>query len=208
MYNGERFNSITHLVGTILAFVGFGGLLTIAFQEYNWRIISSFTVFGITLTLLYSMSTLYHSIQSVQLKNLFQKFDHACIYLLIAGTYTPYMMLSLKNDGGMIMLLLIWSLAVVGLSIDVLVKKRIVWLQILIYLSMGWICIFKFSELKNVLPAEGFNWLIIGGVAYTVGVVFYILDKKNKLNHAHGIWHLFVLAGSISQFISIVFYVR
>ena len=208
MYNGERFNSITHLVGTILAFVGFGMLLTIAFQEYNWRIISSFTVFGITLTLLYSMSTLYHSIQSVQLKNLFQKFDHACIYLLIAGTYTPYMMLSLKNDGGMLMLLLIWSLAVVGLSIDVLVKKRIVWLQIIIYLSMGWVCVFKFSELKNALPAEGVNWLIMGGVAYTVGVVFYILDKKNKLNHAHGIWHLFVLVGSISQFISIVFYVR
>ena len=208
MYYGERFNSITHLVGTILAFVGFGVLLTIACQEYNWRIISSFTVFGITLILLYSMSTLYHSIQSVQLKNLFKKCDHACIYLLIAGSYTPYMMLSLKNDGGMIMLLFIWSLAIVGLSIDVLVKKRIVWLQIIIYLSMGWICIFKFSELKNALPVDGFNWLIIGGVAYTVGVVFYILDKKNKLNHAHGIWHLFVLAGSISQFISIAFYVR
>ncbi|TEW55283.1 hemolysin III family protein [Psychromonas sp. RZ22] len=208
MYYGEKFNSITHLVGAVLALIGFGVLLTIAFQEYHWRIIVGFSVFGITLITLYTMSVLYHSFQLPHLKKVFQELDHVSIYLLIAGTYTPYMLLSLKDNGGMMMLALVWGLAVIGLIIDVLVTKRIEWLQIIIYLAMGWICIFKYSALQIAIPGAGITWLTIGGIAYTVGIIFYILDDFNKLKHAHGIWHLFVLMGSLSHFISIAFYVR
>jgi len=208
MYYGEKLNSITHLVGAILALVGFGSLLTIALEQAHWRIIVSFVVFGLTLIMLYTMSTLYHSFQSVKLKKLFQQLDHVAIYLLIAGTYTPYMLLSLEGNGGMLMLALVWGLAVIGLVIDVVIVKRIEWLQIVIYLAMGWICVFKYSALQTAIPGSGIIWLTVGGLAYTIGIIFYVLDDFNKLKHAHGIWHLFVLAGSISHFISIAFYVR
>lgn len=208
MYYGEKLNSITHLVGAILALVGFGVLLTIAFQEYNWRTIVSFIVFGITLILLYTMSTLYHSLHPPKVKKIFQQLDHVSIYLLIAGTYTPYMLLTLEGNGGTLMLALVWGLALIGLVIDILVVKRIEWLQIIIYLAMGWICIFKYSALQAAIPGAGIIWLTVGGLAYTVGIIFYVLDDLNKIRHAHGIWHLFVLAGSISHFISIAFYVR
>jgi len=208
MYYGEKLNSITHLIGAILALIGFGALLTIAFQEYNWRIIVSFIVFGTTLIMLYTMSTLYHSFHPPKLKKLFQKLDHVSIYLLIAGTYTPYMLLTLQDNGGILMLALVWGLAVIGLLVDVLVVKRIEWLQIVIYLAMGWICVFKYSALQIAISGAGINWLTIGGIAYTVGIIFYVLDDLTKMKHAHGIWHLFVLVGSISHFISIAFYVR
>lgn len=208
MYYGEKLNSITHLVGAILALVGFGSLLTIAFQEYHWRIIVSFIVFGMTLIMLYTMSTLYHSFYPPKLKKVFQQLDHVSIYLLIAGTYTPYMLLTLQGNDGMLMLALVWGLAVIGLMIDLLVVKRIEWLQIIIYLAMGWICVFKYSALQLAIPGPGIVWLTIGGIAYTVGIIFYVLDDLTKMKHAHGIWHLFVLAGSISHFISIALYVR
>jgi hemolysin III len=208
MYYGEKLNSITHLVGAILALVGFGALLTIAFQEGHWRIIVSFVVFGMMLIMLYTMSTLYHSFHPPKLKKVFQQLDHVAIYLLIAGTYTPYMLLTLQDNGGMAMLALVWSLALIGLMIDLLVVKRIEWLQIIIYLAMGWICVFKYSALQMGLSSPGIIWLTIGGIAYTVGIIFYVLDDLTKMKHAHGIWHLFVLAGSISHFVSIAFYVR
>jgi hemolysin III len=208
MYYGEKLNSITHLIGAILALVGFGVLLTIALDVANWRIIVGFTVFGVTLIMLYIMSTLYHSFRSPRVKKVFQQLDHVSIYLLIAGTYTPYMLLSLNGNGGLLMLALVWGLAVIGLCIDIFVVKRIEWLQIAIYLAMGWICVFKYSALQTAIPGDGVLWLTIGGIAYTVGVIFYVLDGFNKLKHAHGIWHLFVLVGSISHFVSIAFYVR
>ncbi len=208
MYHGEKLNSITHLVGAVLALVGFGVLLTISIQEHNPLLIISFTVFGITLILLYTMSTLYHSFHPPKLKKIFQKLDHVSIYLLIAGTYTPYMLVSLREHNGLIMLLFVWTLALIGLLLDIFIPKRIEWLQVLIYLVMGWICTLNFSELQAAIPTAGVVWLTMGGIAYTVGVVFYVLDNLKKLRHAHGIWHLFVLSGSICHFISIVAYVR
>jgi len=208
MYHGEKLNSITHLVGAVLALVGFGVLLTISIQEHNAPLIISFTIFGFTLILLYTMSTLYHSFHPPKLKKIFQKLDHVSIYLLIAGTYTPYMLVSLREHNGLIMLLFVWALAVIGLLLDIFIPKRIEWLQVLIYLIMGWICTLNFSELQAVIPTAGVIWLTMGGIAYTVGVVFYVLDNLKKLRHAHGIWHLFVLSGSICHFISIVAYVR
>ncbi len=208
MYKGERLNSITHLVGAVLALIGLGALLTISIQQHNWRLILSFSVFGFTLVLLYTMSTLYHSFHPPKLKKIFQKLDHVSIYLLIAGTYTPYMLVSLREDSGLIMLALIWSMAIIGLLLDIFVSKRIEWLQIIIYLLMGWICTLIYSELQAAIPAAGVIWLTLGGVAYTVGIIFYVLDNMKKLRHAHGIWHIFVLTGSICHFISITAYVR
>lgn len=207
MYHGEKLNSITHLIGAVLALIGFGALLTISIQLQSWRHILSFTVFGVTLVLLYTMSTLYHSFHPPKLKKIFQKLDHIAIYLLIAGTYTPYMLVSLQEDG-LVMLAVVWGLALVGLLLDALVPKRIVGLQIIIYLVMGWVCTLQYQALQDSMAAAGVRWLTAGGVAYTVGIVFYLLGNLSQLRHAHGIWHLFVLTGSLCHFISIMGYVR
>lgn len=208
MYYGEKFNSITHLVGAVLALVGLGALLTMAIHVGGWRVVTSFTIFGATLVILYAMSTLYHSFPMPRVKRVFQKLDHASIYLLIAGTYTPYMLISLWHGEGPFMLISIWSLAVVGLVMDMLIKKRMTMLQVAIYLFMGWVSVLVFKSLRAAIATPGIVWLVIGGVAYTVGIIFFVLDELNKLKHAHGIWHLFVLLGSISHFISIIGYVR
>tara|TARA_R110002072_G_scaffold147033_2_gene294155 strand:- start:471 stop:1097 length:627 start_codon:yes stop_codon:yes gene_type:complete len=208
MYDGEKLNSITHLVGAILALVGFGVLITIGIQEQNILLFIGFVVFGFTLVLLYTMSTLYHSFHPPKLKKIFQKLDHVSIYLLIAGTYTPYMLVSLHDHNGLLMLLLIWVMAVIGLLLDVLVSNRIEWLQVLIYLVMGWLCTLSYSDLQETVPGAGLAWLTAGGIAYTMGIIFYVLDNLGWLRHAHGIWHLFVLTGSICHFISIAGYVR
>lgn len=208
MYYGERFNSISHLVGAVLSLVGLGSLLTLAVHLRDWRTIVAFTIFGVTLVLMYTMSTLYHSFSMPRVKRVFQKLDHASIYLLIAGTYTPYMLVSLWQGKGPLMLASIWFLAVLGLLIDVLVKNRIIALQVSIYLVMGWISALVFQSLRAAIEFTGIVWLVVGGVAYTLGVIFFVLDELNRLRHAHGIWHLFVLLGSMSHFISILGYVR
>jgi hemolysin III len=208
MYYGEKLNSITHLVGATLALIGFGSLLTIAIHEKNPLLLVSFSIFGFTLILLYTISTLYHSFHPPKLKKIFQKLDHVSIYLLIAGTYTPYMLVSLWHNNGLVMLVLVWTLAAIGLLLDIFIKKRIESLQIIIYLGMGWLCVMDYQELCAAISAPGIVWLTLGGVAYTTGIIFYVLDSMKKLRHAHGIWHLFVLAGSICHFISIIGYVR
>jgi hemolysin III len=208
MYYGERLNSITHLIGAVLALIGFGALLTVSVQQQDPLLIVGFVVFGVSLIQLYTMSTLYHSLPFPRVKRIFQKLDHVSIYLLIAGTYTPYMLVPLRAAGGLEMLVLIWSMAVIGVLLDLFVRKRIEWLQILIYLAMGWVCTLNYDALRAAVPTTGFIWLTVGGLAYTAGVIFYVLDNFNKLRHAHGIWHLFVLTGSVCHFISIVAYVR
>lgn len=208
MYAGERINSITHLVGAVLALVGFGALLTISIQQMDARLIVGFVVFGVTLILLYTMSTLYHSFRSPRVKRVFKKLDHVSIYLLIAGTYTPFMLVTVGGVSGWVMLVVIWTLALVGLLLDLLVKKRIEWLQVLIYLVMGWVCLVVFRQLRAGFPLAGIYWLLAGGIAYTVGVIFYVMDDKKWLVHAHGIWHMFVLAGSFCHFVAVVAYVR
>jgi hemolysin III len=209
MYYGERLNSISHLVGAVLALVALGALLAIGTQTRDTWIIFSFSVFGMTLVLLYTMSTLYHSIKSDPLKRLFKLFDHIAIYLLIAGTYTPYMLVSLRHGNGWLIMGIVWTLAVLGILSEIFLSGRGVKVgQLLVYLGMGWACSFDFSSLKNALSEPGLYWLTAGGLAYTAGVIFYILDKAKKLDHAHGIWHFFVLAGSICHFVSIIAYVR
>ena len=209
MYYGEKLNSISHLVGAVLSLVGLGALLTVAIPLGDPWIITSFTVFGLSLVLLYTMSTLFHSIHLPQLKDLFQLFDHIAIYLLIAGTYTPYMLVSLRDGNGFLMLGIIWLLALVGILSEVFLSGRLVKTgQMVIFLGMGWACSFDFASLSAMLPEAGLWWLTLGGLAYTGGVVFYVLDLMNRLTHAHGIWHFFVLIGSACHFISIIGYVR
>lgn len=209
MYHGERLNSISHLVGTALSLVGLGALITVAVQTSDPWIISSFTVFGISLVLLYTMSTLYHSFQPPDLKRLFQILDHIAIYVLIAGTYTPYMLVSLREGNGWLIMSIIWTLTAVGILSELFLSGRTVKVgQVIIYLGMGWAASLDFASLKEALPDAGLQLMVVGGVAYSVGVIFYVLDKLKKIAHAHGIWHFFILVGSICHFISIIGYVR
>lgn len=208
MYYSEKFNSITHLVGAVLAIMGLGSLITVAVQEHDIFIYIGFITFGLMLVLLYSVSTLYHSFRSPFVKKVFQKLDHISIYLLIAGTYTPFMLVSLIDSNGLWILALVWALAILGIFLELLLVNRIETLQVIIYLVMGWIGILDLGDLKAVIPMAGIYWLVAGGIAYTVGIVFYVLDHRNLLTHSHGIWHLFVLMGSIFHFITVIGYVR
>jgi len=209
MYYGEKLNSISHLVGATFALIGLGALLAVSIQTGDPWIIASFSVFGFTLVLLYTMSTLYHSFHPPGLKRLFQLFDHISIYLLIAGTYTPYMLVSLRDGNGWPIFGVVWSLAAVGTLSEIYLSGRAIKIgQMIIYLGMGWACSYDLDGLRAALSETGFLWLAAGGLSYSVGVIFYVLDKMKKLNHAHGIWHIFVLAGSLCHFISIIGFVR
>ena len=209
MYYGEKLNSITHLVGAVLSLIGFGALLTISIQTNDVWVITSFSIFGFTLVLLYTMSTLYHSFQSYRLKTFFNLMDHVAIYLLIAGTYTPYMLVSIRDSNGWLIFGIVWSLALIGILSEIFLKgKKVEIGQLMIYLGMGWACSFDLNSLKEAIPSVGYILLITGGVSYTIGVIFYLLGEMEKLSYAHGIWHFFVLIGSGCHFISILWYVR
>jgi hemolysin III len=209
MYYGERLNSISHLVGAVFALVGLGALLTVGVQSGDLWVLGSFTVFGVTMVLLYTMSTLYHSFHPPGLKKLFQLFDHVAIYLLIAGTYTPFMLVSLRDGPGVTVMLVVWGLALLGIISELLLSGRAVKVgQLVIYLAMGWAIAYDIDGLRAAIPEAAYYWLLAGGLAYTGGVVFYVLDKLGRLRHAHGIWHMFVLLGSLCHFVSIIGYIR
>jgi hemolysin III len=203
MYDGERFNSISHLVGAVLALIGVTVMVTLAGTEGSTPRIVSFTVYGVTLFLLYLFSTLYHSLRG-RAKEIFQMLDHHAIYLLIAGTYTPFTLLALKGATGWWMFGIVWGLALIGIVLDSFPRKGPRVLSLIIYLSMGWLVLFALDPLIDALPPAGFWWLLTGGLFYTIGVIFYVLDSRYPW--CHGIWHLFVLAGSVSHYFTILFY--
>jgi hemolysin III len=204
MYHGERMNSITHLLGVVLAIVGLIFLVVrAALTGDPWTIVSC-SIYGGTLVTLYTSSTLYHSIQGAS-KRVFQKFDHSAIYLLIAGSYTPFTLVTLRGAWGWSLFGVVWGLAVIGILQDILFAKRRGILSVIIYLLMGWIAMVAIRPLSRALPGAGMTLLVAGGLFYTIGVFFYALDKK--LIHSHGIWHLFVLAGSACHFFTIFLYV-
>ena len=203
MYDGERFNSISHLVGAVLALIGATVLVTLASAEGSAPRIVSFSIYGVTLFLLYLFSTLYHSLRG-RAKQVFQTLDHHAIYLLIAGTYTPFTLLALQGATGWWMFGAVWSLALLGIVLDSLPRKGPRILALFIYLGMGWLVLFALDPLIAALPPGGFWWLLAGGLFYTVGIVFYVLDNRHPW--CHGIWHLFVLAGSISHYVTILFF--
>lgn len=209
MYYGEKLNSISHLVGAVFALIGLGALLTVGLNTGRPVVILGFSVFGLTLVLLYTMSTLYHSFPASRLKQLFKLLDHIAIYLLIAGTYTPLMLVTLGTESARLMLAVVWGLGILGILSEIFLSGRVVKvLQMLTYLGMGWACSFEIDNLRSNLAPAGFSWLVAGGLAYTAGILFYVLDKMGRLNHAHGIWHGFVLLGSVAHFIAVFVYVR
>ena len=201
MYKGERFNSITHLVGAALALAGGAVLVTFAALDGDANKIVSYSVYGATLILLYVVSTLYHSLPGPA-KGVFRVLDYQAIYLLIAGTYTPFIMVALEGPLGWWMFVAIWGLAVFGIVLEVLPRKGPRVIPVIIYLVMGWLCVFALDPIVAALPPEGFFWLLAGGIFYTSGVVFFVLD--NWYPWCHGIWHLFVVAGSVSHYFSIL----
>ena len=201
MYKGERFNSISHLVGASLALVGGAVLVTFAAMSGETDKIVSYSIYALTLFLLYLTSTLYHSFPGPA-KSVFRVLDHQAIYLLIAGTYTPFAMVALQGSLGWWMLGTIWGLAAVGVVLDGLRRTGPRIASLLLYLLMGWFCVFAMDSFVNALSPASLGWLIAGGIFYTTGIVFFILD--NWYPWCHGVWHLFVIAGSASHYFSIL----
>lgn len=168
-----------------------------------WKIVSV-AIYGFTLLVLYSASTVYHSVRG-RAKSIMQKVDHYSIYLLIAGSYTPFCLVTLRGPWGWTLFGIVWGLALIGILQEIKPRSEARILSIVIYAVMGWIVLVAVKPLLAALGLAGFAWLASGGVLYTVGIVFFALDSR--LRHAHGIWHLFVIAGSLLHFVAIFFYV-
>lgn len=204
MYHGERFNAWTHLLGAIAAFVGGIWLVVLASLDGDpWKIVGV-AIYSFTLLVLYSVSTVYHSVRG-RAKGIMQKVDHFSIYLLIAGSYTPFCLVTLRGPWGWTLFGIVWGLALIGILQEIKPRSEARILSIVIYAVMGWIVLVAVKPLLAALGTAGFAWLASGGVLYTVGIIFFALDSR--LRHAHGIWHLFVIAGSLLHFIAILFYV-
>ena len=193
----EIFNSVTHAIGLILATAGLIFLIAEGRDSNSIALI----IYGVTLVLLYLASTLYHLTTHEKTKSIFRILDHIGILLLIAGTYTPFCVIALKGPAGTILLALVWLLALLGLILKIFFTGKYDVLSVLLYLAMGWLVIMVLRPVYLALPGVSFIFLIIGGVSYSSGVLFY---RMINLRYHHGIWHIFVLGGSISHFISIL----
>ena len=204
MYYGEKFNALTHLVGAVLALAGSVVLIMVAALGGDpWKLVSV-SIYGVTLVLLYTFSALYHSVRG-RAKDILRKLDHHGIYLLIAGSYTPFCLVTLRGPWGWSLLGVIWGLAVLGSLQEMRPKRGTRILSVVIYVVMGWVALVALVPLQQALGPAGFAWLAAGGLFYTVGIIFFALDTR--LTHAHGIWHLFVIAGSATHYVAILHYV-
>jgi len=193
----ELANAITHGIGALLAIAGFVFLFLYADGSFGWSI----GVYGTTLVLLYLASTLYHSLSFTRARNLFRKFDHMAIFLLIAGTYTPFCAAALEGWLCWTMLGIVWGCALLGIVLKSLFTGKFEWLSVSIYILTGWLVVLAIKPIYEFLSIEGFVLLISGGMAYTVGTVFYV---KSKIPWFHSIWHLWVLAGSVLHFFAVL----
>ena len=204
MYAGERLNGYTHLAGAVLALAGAVALVAIAAIKGDpWRI-ASFAVYGATLVALYITSTLYHSLRG-RAKDIWRKLDHCSIYLLIAGTYTPFALVTLNGPWGWSIFGAVWGLAILGIVQECWLARGARVTSLAIYLLMGWLALVAAVPLLEALGWQGFAWVAAGGAIYTLGIVFYVFDER--VRHFHGIWHLFVLGGSATHFGAIAAYV-
>jgi hemolysin III len=204
VYHGERFNAWTHLLGALLALSGAIWLFVVAAASGDVWKTASVTIYGVTLVALYSISTIYHSVRG-RVKRVLRKLDHLSIYLLIAGSYTPFCLISLRGTWGWSLFGIVWTLAIIGMLQEIKPRSEARILSLVIYAVMGWIVLVAIKPLLASLGLAGFLWLAAGGVFYTVGIVFFAFDERFR--HWHGIWHLFVIAGSLMHFIAILFYV-
>jgi hemolysin III len=201
----ERFNTFTHLLGAVLALVGTLVLVMLAVGRGDpWRI-ASFSIYGAVLVAQYVSSFLYHSAQGPA-KTTLRNIDHCAIYLLIAGTYTPFTLVTLRSNWGWPLFCAIWGLAVIGLVQEIWFTKRSRFLSLAIYVLMGWLAILAVVPMVAVLTYKGFAYIAVGGLLYTGGMYFYVASKKG-LRHGHGIWHLFVLGGSACHYLAVLLFV-
>ena len=199
----EIANTITHGIGAGLSVAGLTLLVVLAGLYGDVYQIVSFSIYGATLVILYLASTLYHGFQHPRVKRVFKVIDHASIYLLIAGTYTPFLLVRVRSAPGWTLLIIVWGLAILGVGFKAVFVNRFQKVSVLTYILMGWLSVVAGKEMLTNIPAGGLIWLAVGGVVYTVGVIFYVI-KRIPYNHA--IWHLFVLGGSICHFFGILFY--
>ncbi len=198
----EIVNAITHGIGALLSIAALVVLVILASTQGDiWHIVS-FSIYGSTLILLYLSSTLYHSFSGPKVNNLFARFDHISIFLLIAGTYTPILLTSMRGVWGWTLFGIIWGLALTGAVIRSIYLHRFRKLMVAVYLLMGWMFVLAGKQIYLSLPSVSLTFLVLGGIAYSVGVIFYMW---RKLPYSHGIWHLFVLAGSVLHFFAIYF---
>ncbi|MDO4693244.1 MAG: hemolysin III family protein [Eikenella sp.] len=207
MYAGERFNAYSHLAGTLLAVAGTVFLLLKAADSGSTYKTVAAAAYGSCLILLYAGSTLYHSIRQPRWKRWLQQADHCAIYLLIAGSYTPFTLVTLQGGWGWSLFGVSWGLALIGIIQELAVghksEKRL--LSMVLYVVMGWLVLVAVYPLVKTLPPAGLAWLVAGGLCYSAGIYWFVNDEK--IRHGHGIWHLFVLAGSLTQFVCIYAYV-
>lgn len=206
----EIANSVTHGIGAVLSIAALVVMIVFASINKNaWQIVSV-SIYGATLIILYTMSTLYHAITNEKAKKVLQIFDHSSVYLLIAGTYTPFSLVILRQNSymGWLVFGIIWTMAIFGITIYAIFPRRFKIFNIASYVVMGWVIVFAFPELiqtmTNLNAINGIYWLFAGGICYTAGIIFYAMKK---IKYFHSIWHIFVLLGSICHFISVLFYI-
>jgi len=200
----EIAHGVTHGVGTALAVAGLTVLVTFSALVGDALKVTTFAVYGATLVLLYLASTLYHAIASPRAKQVLQKIDHCAIYLLIAGTYTPFTLVGLRGAWGWTLFGLIWALAAAGIVREVFFPGRYRVLSLGLYLGMGWLVVVALEPLARTISGGGMAWLVAGGLCYTVGVAFYLL---RRIRYTHAVWHLFVLGGSVCHFFTMLFFI-
>lgn len=201
----ELANSITHGLGVLLCLVGIPFLLTMGAQEGDSFRLLGLGVFSVSLLLVYLSSTIYHSLSRPAWKDLFHRIDHISIYFLIAGTHTPFMIYFLQQGSGLFYLFLIWGMALLGVLYKIFFFGRLQIFSLLLYLAMGWLAVLTLPPMVDHFPAGTLSWILAGGIAYTLGVVFFVWKK---LPYHHAIWHIFVLAGSASHFIAMLYLVQ
>lgn len=199
----ELLNAVTHGVGAVLALAALLGMLWIYNDGGTWHVVSC-AVYGGSLVLLYLASTLYHSFTNEKLKSVFKFVDHAAIYILIAGNYTPFTLIPLHGSFGWTIFGVVWTLAAIGVIFQIFCVKRFKVFATICYLLMGWFAVVMIQPLMETLPMAAIYWMIAGGLFYTVGAVFYLMKR---IPYHHAIWHLFVLAGSAAHFVAIVAFV-
>jgi hemolysin III len=197
----EIANAITHGIGALLAVAALVVLIVMAAIHGSvWHIVS-FSIFGATLVLLYFASTLYHSLTHAKAKRVFHKFDHISIYLLIAGTYTPFCLTALRGWIGWTVLGVVWSCAILGAVLKAISVGKRIKLSTVLYILMGWVILVAIQPLYKAMPFNGFLFLIAGGISYTIGTIFFI---RNQVKYNHSVWHVFVLGGSVLHFFSVL----
>ena len=200
----ELLNCITHGVGLALSVTGFAVLLVLAIVRGNAWQITGCTVYGASLVFLYAASTLYHSLRSPRARHVLKVLDHSAIYLLIAGTYTPFTLVNLRGFWGWLLFGVVWSICLFGVLFKVFFVNRLVVVSTILYVLMGWVCVIAIKPLLTLVPTGGIAWLLAGGLFYTGGVFFF---ANKRVPHSHAIWHVFVLAGSVCHYFAVVFYV-